>query len=142
MLAPGNEGVAGIGEAISRHDRLRGVWRGHRGLDLKMAWLENKAGNFIEPTGTSGIATLANADMPDNLRAFFPDPSGDDSYPIVTYTWLMLYKQYPDVKRGEQLKAFVRWCLSDGQQYNEPLGYIRLAPEVASRAIKALDEIH
>ena len=141
MLARGNEGVAGN---IKRYPGTIGYVEygvaSRAGLEL--AWLENKAGNFIEPTGTSGIATLTNADMPDNLRAFFPDPSGDDAYPIVTFSWLLLYKQYPDVKRGEQLKAFVHWCLQQGQKYSEPLGYIPLAPEVASRAIKALDEIH
>ena len=55
-----------------------------------MAWLENKAGQFIEPHGGSGLATLINATLPENLRAFFPDPEGQDSYPIVTYSWLLL----------------------------------------------------
>ena len=38
---------------------------------LAMAWLENKAGEFIQPHGGSGLATLLNTDMPENLRAFF-----------------------------------------------------------------------
>ncbi|MCG8584635.1 MAG: phosphate ABC transporter substrate-binding protein PstS, partial [Pirellulales bacterium] len=64
-----------------------------------------------------------------------------DSYPIVTYTWLLLYKQYDDEKRKAALKEFVVWCLNDGQQYNEGLGFIRLAPDVASRATKAVEQL-
>ena len=56
-----------------------------------MAWLENKAGTFVEPLPINGQATLINTggDMPANLRMFFPDPRGHDSYPLVTYSWLL-----------------------------------------------------
>lgn len=43
-----------------------------------------KEGAFVQPHGGSGLATLLHADLPENLRAFFPDPAGKDSYPIVT----------------------------------------------------------
>ncbi len=48
-----------------------------------MAWLENKAGAFIQPHGGSGLATLLNVPMPDNLRVFAPDPEGDDFYVLL-----------------------------------------------------------
>jgi phosphate transport system substrate-binding protein len=108
---------------------------------LPMAGLENKAGRFIEPTGNSGLTTLLHARLPGNLRAFFPDPEGPDSYPIVTYTWLLLYKNYNDPRKAEALHRFVHWCLTEGQQYNEGLGYIRLAPQVADAGLKALHKI-
>jgi len=67
---------------------------------LAMAELQNKAGKFIAPSATSGQATLTatQSDMPANLRRFFPDPPGEDSYPIVTYSWILLYGHYPDQK--------------------------------------------
>ena len=46
----------------------------------------------------AGLATLLNVEMPDNLRVFFPDPKGSDSYPIVTYSWLLLNTSYGDAK--------------------------------------------
>jgi phosphate transport system substrate-binding protein len=36
---------------------------------------------------------LAGAALPENLRLFLPDPEGKDAYPIVTYTWLLAYRQ-------------------------------------------------
>ncbi len=53
----------------------------------------------------------------------------------------MLYRQYDDAEQADQLKALVRWCLTEGQQYNEALGYIRLAPQVAGRALESLHAV-
>ena len=78
-----------------------------RRAGLSMAWLENKAGQFIEPHGGSGLATLLNTPLPENLRVF-PGPTAD-SYPIVTYSWLFLYRQYDDAPKLGALKQFVRW---------------------------------
>ena len=108
---------------------------------LGMAWLENKAGNYIKPTGTSGLETLLQTKLPANLRVFMPDPDGNDSYPIVTYSWLLLYKKYDDPKKLDTLKEVVRWCLDEGQQESESLGYIRLAPDAVSAATHALESI-
>lgn len=108
---------------------------------LSMAILENKSGEFVKPTGTSGMATLSSEPLPDNLRAFFPDPDGKSSYPIVTYSWLMLYKEYQDEKKAKAVKDFVAWCLDEGQEFNESLGYIRLSPDVIDKAREALNNI-
>ena len=106
-----------------------------------MAWLENKAGQFIQPRGDSGMATLQNVEMPENLRIFFPDPDGKDSYPIVTFSWLLLYKQYNNQHKAAALKQYIKWCLTEGQTFNEALGYIRLAPQVIARTMAAVDSI-
>lgn len=140
MAARGNEGVAGRIK-ISKGSIGYVEYGMARRSGLSMAWLENKAGQLIEPHGGSGLATLLNTPLPENLRVFFPDPEGQDSYPIVTYSWLLLYKQYDDAQRLAALKQFVRWCLTAGQEYNEFLGFVRLPPHVIARAMDALDSI-
>ena len=115
-VANGNEGVAG---SIARGTGMIGYV--HYGTaqraGLGMAWLENKAGNYIKPTGTSGLQTLLQSKLPPDLRMFMPDPDGKDSYPIITYSWLLLHKTYNDPKELEALKELVRWCLDEGQEY-------------------------
>lgn len=140
MRAPGNEGVAGL---IQRNPGTIGYVEYGVAVraGLSMAALQNKAGNYVEPTGASGMSTLVNAELPENLRAFFPDPDGQQSYPIVTYTWILLYEKYDDPSVARELKAFLHWCLTEGQAYNEPLGFIRLPPEIAERARAVVDEI-
>ncbi len=136
----GNEGVAG---RIARGIGMIGYV--HYGTaqraGLGMAWVENKAGNYIKPTGTSGLETLLQTKLPANLRVFMPDPDGQDSYPIVTYSWLLLYRKYDDPKKLEALKELVRWCLDEGQQDSESLGYLRLTPQVVSAATHSLEAI-
>jgi phosphate transport system substrate-binding protein len=140
IAARGNEGVAG------RVKMSRGAM-GYVEYDiakragLSMAWLENKAGGFIQPHGGSGLATLMNTEMPDNLRVFLSDPEGRDSYPIVTYSWLLLYKKYNDPQKAAALKQYVKWCLTEGQEFNETLGFVRLPPSVVTRATHAVETI-
>ena len=100
---------------------------------LGMAWLENKAGNYIKPTGTSGLQTLLQGKLPADLRLFMPDPDGKDSYPIVTYSWLLLYGKYDDPKKLDALKEVVRWCLDDGQE-DERIAW--LSPTCSPRGLR------
>jgi len=139
-LANGNDGVAGqISQGVGMIGYVEYGTAKRAGLG--MAWLENKVGNYIKPTGTSGLETVLQTKLPTNLRVFIPDPEGKDSYPIVTYSWLLLYGKYDDPKKLNAMKAVVRWCLDEGQQESESLGYIRLAPHVVSAAIHALESI-
>src|SRR5262249_732170 len=96
---------------------------------------------FVQAHGNSGLATLQNVEMPENLRIFFPDPDGQDSYPIVTFSWLLLYKQYDDHLKATALKQYVKWCLTEGQAFNESLGYVRLPPQVVAHTMAAVDGI-
>ncbi len=107
---------------------------------LSMAAIENKSGKYVKPTDESGTTTLANTSriMPENLRMFIPDPEGDNSYPIVTYTWLLLYKSYADGAIAEKVKRFVKWGLVEGQKYSDEYGYAPLPESVAASALNAL----
>ena len=137
MLAFGNEGVAGL---VKRTPGAIGYCES--GLaeraGLPMAWLQNKAGNYVQPSHDSGLETLENAVLPENFRAFFPDPDGQGSYPIVTYTWMLLYGRYVDGDKRRELIDFVQWCISDGQKFNEDLGYIRISADTARRVKAAV----
>ncbi|HJY81559.1 MAG TPA: phosphate ABC transporter substrate-binding protein PstS [Candidatus Binatia bacterium] len=140
MRASGNEGVAGRIK-LSRGAIGYVEYGFAERTGLSMAWLENKEGQFIQPSGGSGLVTLLNIPMPDNLRVFVPDPEGKDSYPIVTYSWLLLYKKYDDPQKVTALKQYLKWNLTVGQEFSESLGYIRLPPQVVARATAALEEI-
>jgi phosphate transport system substrate-binding protein len=108
-----------------------------------MAQVQNRSGRFIEPSDRSGQVALASTagQIPSNLRLFLPDPGGDESYPIVTYSWLLLYGRYPDRDKISALRKFVTWSLTEGQAYSRDLGYIPLPSEVTSLSLAALDHI-
>lgn len=142
MVAPGNEGVAG---------RIKRSWGSigyveygfAKRLGLPMAHLENKAGVFVEPNLNSGQAALAAnvSQIPGNLRVFLPDPDGENSYPIVTFTWLLLYDRYPNPQQSTALKGFVNWALIEGQSYSIDMGYIPLPADVVALARAAVNRV-
>lgn len=142
VTASGNEGVA---QKIKiSHGALGYVEYGFaRRLGLPMAILENKAGEFVEPNAESGQAALdGTADqMPENLRLFIPDPTGSNAYPIVTYSWLMLYGQYDDPEKKQALDGFVSYGLTEGQQFADELGYIPLPDRVIQLAMSGLKNV-
>ena len=109
--------------------------------NMKMASLENKSGAYVDATTASGQAALAGAELPENLRLFLPDPEGKDAYPIVTYTWLLAYKQYDSSSTAQTLKDVIRYSLNDGQRVSEEMGYIPLPSSVVAANLKALDSI-
>jgi phosphate transport system substrate-binding protein len=142
MLARGNEGVAG---RIRGSEDSIGYVEYHfaKRLGLPMAQLQNKAGRYVEPNARAGQIALTQSvsRMPANLRLFLPDPDGEDAYPIVSYTWLLLYDRYPDRDKTAALRKFVTWGLTDGQALSRDLGYIPLPPEVATLSLAAVERI-
>ncbi|MCE9603443.1 MAG: phosphate ABC transporter substrate-binding protein PstS [Planctomycetia bacterium] len=108
---------------------------------LSVAALENKEGAFVVAETKSAQAALASVPMPDNLIVWIPDPAGKDSYPIVTYTWLLTYTNYADADKAKTLKDVIRYGLTEGQKISEEHGYIPLPAAVTDKVAKALDKI-
>jgi phosphate transport system substrate-binding protein len=140
MRATGNEGVAGkIVRSVGSIGYVS--YESARKAGLKMALLENKAKNFIAPSANSSASALATAELPENLRLYIPDPVGDDSYPIVTLTWILLHRSYFDPQKAQAIHDLFQWCLTEGQGYAPELGYTPLPPNVVSRSLAALDSL-
>jgi phosphate transport system substrate-binding protein len=108
---------------------------------LPMAWLENKAGQFVEPGLASGQAALASVTLPADFRAWLPDPDGAVAYPIVSYTWMLFYKKYSDPKMAEAIRDVVKYCLTEGQKVSDEMGYIPLPSQVVEVVAKAANNI-
>ena len=65
--------------------------------------------------------------------SYVPDPAGPDAYPIATFTWILLRKNYADPAKAQALRDLFAWSLGDGQHYASDLGYVPLPPEVAEK---------
>jgi phosphate transport system substrate-binding protein len=108
---------------------------------LNMAALENKASKYVTVSTASGQAALASAELPENLIVWASDPAAADAYPIVTYTWLICYRKYPDAKKVAAMQDLLKYGLTDGQKDAESLGYIPLPANVSSKALAAVQTI-
>src|SRR2546425_1605568 len=92
--------------------------------------VRNKAGKFIAPTLESITAAAAGAMSAmgprTDFRVSITNPDGDKAYPIASFTWFLLHKQYDDAAKAGALVKFVWWAETEGQAKAEPLGYAPL----------------
>lgn len=109
--------------------------------DLKFAALENKAGKFVSYNDQSAAKTLEAVQLPENLRAFIPDPEGDESYPVVSYTWLLVHQKYSDPTKAKAIEGMIEYALTEGQKVAPELGYVPLPKNVAQKVASAADQI-
>ncbi|WP_017315924.1 phosphate ABC transporter substrate-binding protein PstS [Mastigocladopsis repens] len=108
---------------------------------LSYAALQNKAGQFVTPNEQSASKTLDAVELPGNLRAFITDPEGNDSYPIVTYSWILAYQKYPDAAKAKAVEAMIEYGLTEGQKAAPQLGYVPLPENVVKKVAAAADAI-
>lgn len=96
--------------------------------------VRNKAGKFITPSLESVTAAAAGAmkamDPNTDFRVSITDPDGDKAYPIASFTWFLIRKQYDDAAKAGELVKFVWWAENDGQSRATDLGYAPLPKQL------------
>jgi phosphate transport system substrate-binding protein len=138
--AKGNEGITA--QILQTDGSIGYVEYGYaKQQEIAIATLQNKAGQFVAASPQSAAKALQAVKLPENLRAFILDPTGADSYPIVTYTWILAYKKYDDPNKLQAFKGVMNWALTDGQKFSEELGYVPLPPTVVQKVQAALNTI-
>jgi phosphate transport system substrate-binding protein len=135
----GNEGVAGL---VSQTPASLGYVELIYAVQNKISYatVQNAAGGFIKASEQSVTAAAAGAaaDMPADFRVSITNAPGEQSYPIASFTWLLLYQDAPDKRQASIMVDFLRWALSDGQKFATELGYAPLPQDVVAREMDAL----
>jgi phosphate transport system substrate-binding protein len=67
--------------------------------------------------------------------------AGPTTYPIASYTYLLVYTDQADATKGQALVAFIYWALTDGQAAETGLGYAPLPAQVAQAALAQLHKV-
>jgi phosphate transport system substrate-binding protein len=102
---------------------------------LPIATLRNHDGSWVEAS-LSSVTAAAAADagqIPADFRVSITDAPGRDSYPMSSFTYLLVYTRQPDAVKGKALVGFLRWMMTDGQQYAPPLYYAPLPSALVGR---------
>lgn len=123
-------------------------------LSLKAAAMKSQAGEYLMPS-TDGASKAAAS-----KASTLPVPSGDWSgvsivnapgagaYPISSFSYIMVYDSlaaYGSKATADQqaaFKAWMWWCLHEGQDISQPLGYAPLPAEVVAIGESALAGLH
>jgi phosphate transport system substrate-binding protein len=138
----GNEGVAGL---IKQTPNSFGYIELIYAIQTNMAYgrVKNSSGAFIKAdlAGVTAAAAAAAKSIPDDFRVSIIDAPGKTAYPISSFTWLLIPSKFSDGTKRDAIKGFVKWMLTDGQNYAEALSYAKLPKEIVARETKALDKI-
>lgn len=143
--APGNEGVAngirGSPYTIGYIELAYSVTTG-----MPVGFVQNQAGNFIEPTLESTQAAVAASalDLPPGDASWsnvtMVNAPGADSYPVASFSYMLINKELTDnpgitEQRARALVDFINWGVTDGQQFAPDLAYVPL-PEVEVQQVQ------
>ena len=111
--------------------------------NLPAAHIKNASGNFIEPSIDSVIAAAADSatSTPEDLRVSITNAPGAKSYPISSYTYLLIYKNQKDAGKGKALVDFVWWGIHDGEGFAKDLRYAPLPDDIVKRAEAKINSI-
>jgi len=140
--AKGNEGVAGL---VKQTPGSIGYVELIYALQNKISYgaVQNLAGEWVRASTetVSNAASAAAKSMPKDFRVSITNAPGHNVYPISSFTWLLLQESSKDVVRSKTMVDFVRWAITDGQQYAPQLGYAPLPKEVVALEMEALKKV-
>jgi phosphate transport system substrate-binding protein len=138
----GNEGVAGL---IQQTPDSVGYIELIYAIQNKIAYgrVKNSSGAFVKAdlVSVSAAAAAASKFMPDDFRVSITNPEGKAAYPIASFTWLLIPAKFGDAAKRDAVKDFLKWMMTDGQQYCEGLAYAKLPKEVVTKEMKAIAQI-
>jgi phosphate transport system substrate-binding protein len=139
----GNEGVAGLVKqqsgAIGYVELIYAIQN-----SLPYGKVRNAAGVFVNADLASVTAAAAGAakSMPDDFRVSITNGPGKTTYPIASFTWLLVPTKIDDPAKKKAIVDFLHWMLKDGQTMVESLHYAKLPKEVIAKENKAISQVN
>jgi phosphate transport system substrate-binding protein len=138
----GNEGVAGLVKETPNsigYVELIYVIQNHMGYGL----VQNADGKFVKASlaSVTDAAAGAAAKMKSDIRISITNATGAATYPICSFTYLLIPETISNSSKRDAIKAFLDWMLTTGQGSVESLNYARLPKAVVGIEMKRLAEI-
>jgi phosphate transport system substrate-binding protein len=134
---PGDSGIAG---EVRRIDGAIGYVQTNFAVanNLSIASIENKTGRYVKPTLAETKKALVNVKFNDDFTTEdIKDP--EDGYPLVSLTWLLVYKKYLNPDTLKATKNLLIWILTKGQAFNEELEYTKIPENVTPKVIESVN---
>ncbi len=137
----GNDGVAGLVEHTPYsigYVELIYAEQNH----IPFGLIRNSAGKFVKASTGGVTAAAANVkDMPADFRISITNAPGADSYPISSFTWLLIPVHSADPAKGRVLQGFINWMLDKGEGEAAGMTYAPLPKPVADKVRQAASRL-
>src|SRR5258705_2495543 len=138
----GNEGVTG---QIKQQPNTIGYVELAYAVQNKLpaAFIKNSSGKYVEASidAVTAAAASASAETPEDLRVSITNSTGENAYPISSYTYILAYKDQKSADKGKALVDFLWWGTHDGEQFAKDLLYAPLPAEIVKRTEAKINSI-
>ena len=148
-VGSGGKGNAGVAQVVQGTKGAIGYLEQNFADKNKIEYgaIQNKAGKFVkaspETVASAGESAVDSMDG-DLLATNIWNQSGENAYPIASFTYLIVYKDLRNLKTKEQaaaLVAYLKWATHDGQKFDAELDYAPLKESVQKKIDTALSHI-
>ncbi len=132
----GGKGNEGVTQQVKQLEGTIGYVELVYALANKLAYasVKNDAGKVVDPTLEAVTEAAKSAKLPKgtDFRVSITNAPGGKSYPIASFTWLLIPTDNADPAKGKQIRDFLSWMVSgDAQKMATELGYAPLPGDVA-----------
>jgi phosphate transport system substrate-binding protein len=105
--------------------------------------VQNAAGNYVSADFASitAAAVAAAKAIPSRSCPSIVNAPGQGSYPISSFTWILISQKMDSLTKQEGMKDLLRWILNEGQTYVEASGFAKLPPQMVEEELTAIDRM-
>lgn len=139
----GNEGVAAYVRQLK--DSIGYVEYAYaKQNQLSWTQLQNKDGQFVQPSQESFAAAAAHADWQGTpgMGVVLTNEAGADSWPVTAASFILIHKTQDKPENGKAVLTFFDWAFENGKEMAAELDYVPLPAEVTDQIEKLwADEI-
>src|SRR5215469_7277415 len=131
--ATGNDGVARLvkefGGSIGYVEFIYAL-QNH----LSYGRIRDQNGEFVEASLESIAAAVSHSpEIHDDFKGSIVNAPGEGSYPVTSFTWIVVPDRIADEAKRSAIMAFLRWMVGPGQRQAAALGYLPLPKEIVAR---------
>ena len=110
---------------------------------LSYGRVRNRTGEFV----AASLESIANAashftKIGDDFKVSIVDAPGSGSYPICSFTWIVIPAHGSDDTRHKALTAFLVWMLGPAQRQAAALGYLPIPRDLAKAEAAVISKMH
>ncbi len=136
----GGQGNEGVSQQVKQNSNSIGYVELVYTIQNKLpaAQIKNKAGDYVTPTTESTSLAAQGVSLPADYRTSIVNSPSKGAYPISAFTYILLYKDQSDAKKGKALVDLLWWAIHDGQKTTSEMGYAPLPDSVVKMVEKTL----
>ncbi len=133
----GNDGVAGLVRQLPGaigYVELIYALQNH----INFGAIRNSSGNWLKASIEGVTAAAATAKIPPDYRVSITNAPGPNSYPVSSFTYLLIPTQPKDMGKEKIIKDMLSWSIKSGESEVSILSYAPLPEGLQQRVLQTI----